>query len=69
MKTINLPVLGPLVAIFLAHVSSAAIVGNYPADANTLVLLHFDQTAGTSVVTNYGSPQQFFILSNTNYNP
>ena len=47
-------------ALFAAQFSKADIVGNYTADASTLFLLHFNEAAGTSTVTNYGSKGGLF---------
>ena len=44
-----------LVVILLPHVAFANLVGPYTPDANTLVLLHFDEAAGGSVTTNRGT--------------
>ena len=64
MKTIKLPLLVSLVSVFMANVSFADLVGNYTPDANTLVLLHFDQAGTTSTVTNYGTLGSNFYTAN-----
>ena len=64
MKTIKQSVLAALAAVSLANVSFANLVGNYTPDTNTVVLLHFDQPAGGSVVTNYGTLGSNFITAN-----
>ena len=47
--------LGLLLATLLPRAASAALTGPYTADANTLVLLHFDEAAGGSATANAGS--------------
>ena len=69
MKTIQLT-LTLMLAMLAAQFTKADIVGNYTADANTLFLLHFDQSAGTSTVTNFGSKGGFFytVVNSTSGN-
>ena len=69
MKIINkLTALASLAALAWAHDAHADLVGNYTADSNTVVLLHFDQPAGGSVVTNYGTLGSNFITANMTAN-
>ncbi len=73
MKIIKQSILAALAVLSLVNVSFANLVGNYTADTNTLFLLHFDQSAGGSVVTNYGTKGGYFytvnITSQTASNP
>jgi autotransporter-associated beta strand protein len=62
-------ILTSLLCLVLALCAAPAIVradlvGNYTADANTLVLLHFDQSGNTSLVTNYGTLGSNFYTAN-----
>lgn len=59
MKMIKL-LLALILAVLAPRFAMADIVGNYTADANTLFLMHFDEPAGTSIVTNYGTKGGFF---------
>jgi autotransporter-associated beta strand protein len=54
MKTLKISLCLLLTAVF-PRFASADLVGPYTADANTLFLLHFDEAAGGTFTTNYGS--------------
>ena len=65
MKTLKLFVYLAL-SILLPRFAMADLVGNYTADASTLFLLHFDEAAGGTSVTNNGSRAgRFYSVVNT----
>jgi len=60
-KNLQLGLYLMLLATLLPHLASANLVGPYPLDTNTLILLHFDETSGTTTVTNPGTFGHNFI--------
>jgi len=60
MKNLSLW-LGLLLATLAPRWALANLTGPYTADANTLILLHFDQASGTTTVTNPGTFGHNFI--------
>ena len=69
MKTLK-AILFLVVAMMVPRFAMADLVGNYTPDTNTLFLLHFDQAASTSTVTNLGSKGGFFytVVNSTSGN-
>ena len=66
MKTTKLIFCLSAAMFLLPRFASADLVGNYTADANTLVLLHFDEAAGGSVAANAGSlGGNFYTVANS----
>ena len=64
MKMTKLPLL--LLATLLPRFASADLVGPYTVDTNTVVLLHFDEPAGTTTVTNPGTFGRNFLSTTIN---
>lgn len=65
MKLIKLS-LCLLLAILLPRFASAALVGPYTPNTNTVLLLHFDEPAGTTTVTNPGTFGRNFLSTTIN---